>query len=357
MRSLVALLPLVLAACGSAPTPKPQPIGGTDPAKPVTVDATSWDKLEGPIQKLEIETTDPKLRAELEKVFAGELGQPIERARLRVALDEAMRNRAVAELAVRGVQIAGGIRLVIAVTPQPKLHAITARDSAGKPISLADMPNVPRPGSSLDARSLTSLVSELRDRYREQGYIAVDASWGTRPAGSGSVDVLIEVAPGEQVIVAKLEFTGTKQPVADLVRTAGKLLVLGEPLASDKLDRARVALAELYFDRGYPNVKIPLPSVSGPGRATITFAIEEGDRFKLGAIVVKGVEPKLAKRYERVATIKKGDVFSRSAIRDAANRVREAARQDGQPNAEVLPLTAVDPAAKTIGITFEVSNH
>lgn len=354
MRCLAVVIALV--ACSGTPVGKPIGGGGSGSAKPVAIDATSWDKLEGPIQKLEIEAKDPKLRAELEKLFAGELGQPLERPRLRLVLDQVMKDRAVAELAVRGIQIVGGIQLIVTVTLHPTLRALTARDSAGKAISLDDMYNKPQLGKPLDPRAVVNLTAQLRDHYRAQGFIAADASWGTRPAGPDAVDVLIEVAPGEQVVVAKLEFKGNKLPTAELVAVAGKLLVLGQPLAYDKLERAILALADLYYDRGYPNVKVPTPAVSGPGRATITFTIEEGDLFKLGAVTIKGAEAKLAKRYLRLAVIKKGDVFSRSAIRDAANRVRDAAREDGQQNAEVLPMTAVDLKAKTIGITLEISN-
>ena len=355
MRCLAIVI--ALAACSGTPTKKPIGTGGTGSATLPATDATPWDKLEGPIQKVEIEGTDPKLRAELEKLFAGELGQPLERPRLRLVLDQVMKNGEVAELAVRGVQITGGIQLVIAVKMQPKVHAITARDSAGKAISLASLSNVPQVGKPLRAREVASLTIVLRDQYREEGFIAADASWGTRPAGPGAVDILIEVAPGEQVIVTKLEMKGNTIPAADLVAAVGKFLVIGQPLAYEKMERAILAVADLYYDRGYPNVKVPTPSVSGPGKATITFTIEEGDRFKLGAITIKGAEPKLAKRYLRLTTLKKGDVFSRSAIRDAANRVRDAARQDGQQNAEVLPMTAVDLKAKTVGITLEISNH
>lgn len=355
MRALAVAI--VLAGCGSsAKKPIGDPTGG--PTKPpVAADAVAWDKLEGPIQKVAIEAKDPKLRAELEKLFAGEVGQPLERARLRGRLDEAMRVRGIAELALRGIQIAGGIELVVVVTQQPKLHALTARDSAGKAIALTGMSNVPQAGAPLDVRAVTSFSIMLRDRYREEGYVGADASWGTRPAGPDAVDVIIEVAPGEQVIVAKLEIKGNTIPSAELVAVAAKTLVIGQPLAYERVQRASLALTELYYDRGYPNVRIPTPAVSGPGKATVTFTIEEGDRFKLGTVTIKGADAKLAKRYLRLAAIKKGDVFNRSAIRDAAQRVRDAARQDGQQNAEVLPTTTVDTKAKTIGITLEISNH
>jgi outer membrane protein insertion porin family len=356
VRLAIVLAIVALAACGGTPTTKPIGTGGSGSATLPTADAVSWDKLEGPIQKVEIEVKDPKLRAELEKLFAGELGKPLERPRLRLVLDQIMRNVEVAELAVRGIQIAGGIQLVIVVTPQSKIRAITARDSAGKDIPLAGESNVPRVGKPLDTREVASLTIALRDRYRAEGFIAADASWGTRPAGPGVVDVLIEVAPGEQVIVTKLEMKGNTIPAAELVAAAGKFLVVGQPLAYEKIQRAVLAVADLYYDRGYPNVNVPTPAVSGPGKATITFTIEEGDRFKLGVVTVKGAEAKLAKRYLRLAALKKGDVFSRSAIRDAANRVRDAAREDGQQKAEVLPTTAVDLKAKTIAITLEISN-
>ena len=355
MRCLAVVI--ALAACSGPPTKKPIGTGGTGSATLPATDAVSWDKLEGPIQKVEIQVKDAKLRAELEKLFAGEVGQPLERPRLRLVLDQVMRNVEVAELSVRGIQIAGGIQLVIVVTPQAKIHAITARDSAGKDIPLASESNVPRVGKPLDAREVASLTITLRDRYRSEGFIAADASWGTRPAGPGAVDVLIEVAPGEQVIVSKLEMKGNTVPAADLVAAVGKFLVIGQPLAYEKMQRAILAVADLYYDRGYANVNVPTPAVSGPGKATITFTIEEGDRFKLGVVTVKGAEPKLAKRYLRLSTLKKGDVFSRSAIRDAAKRVRDAAREDGQQNAEVLPMTAVDLKAKTIALTLEISNH
>jgi len=337
------LVVVMLGACGGPGAPRP--IESPRPKQPVAADATTWDKLEGPIKKVEIEAKNAKLRGDIERVFAAELGQPLDRVRLRGRLDATMKLAGVAELAVRGTQIAGGIELTIEVTAQPKLHAITARDSAGKPIALTGS-DVPAVGTLLDPRLVGRLAGALRDRYRDQGFVSADASWGTRPAGSDAVDVLIEVATGEQLLVGKLEVKGNTLPTGELLKVLSAILVVGEPVAPDRVERASVALTELYYDRGYPNVQIANPTFSGAGRTTIGYTIVEGDRFKLGAITIKGVEPKLAK----------GATFSRIAIKDAAQRLRDAARQDGMANAEVLPLTKVDLKAKTIAITFEISH-
>ena len=346
-----------MLACGSSPPPKL----GTSPAdrSPVAAAATSWDKLEGTISKIEVEARDPKLASaligEIERVFAAERGQALDRSKLRDRLDAAMKLPGVAELALRGVQVEGGIHLVVEVTAQPTLHAITAKDSTGKIIPLpADAPKL---GGPLDPQAIGKLTLALRDGYREEGYLTADASWGTRPAETGAVDVMIEVASGEQVRVGKVEVKGSTLPIGDLIQPLAKILVTGEPVGQVRLNRATLTIADIYYDRGYPNVQVSRPMLTGSGPATITFTVEEGGRFKLGTLAITGGEPKLAKRYLRVTQLKKGDWFNRSAIRDASNRLREAARQDGMQNAEVLPLTNVDLAKKTIGLTFEVTNR
>ena len=371
-RTLAALAALVLGACGPAgpaadpakPVPRPGPGSGSAAgsassgsaaaaAAPAMTPAT-WDQLRGPIRAVEIAAADAALRARLQPLFAGEVGQRLERVRLRKALAAAMAAGGVADVSARGVQLAGGIKLIVDIIPQPKIRRVSARDPGGKSILLTGLSGAIF--GQLDPARMDAEVARLRESYHARGYLRAEAMWSSTLVDQGEVDIVIEIAAGEPVTIGSIDFKGSKGvPVAELRKAIEKTLVAGDPVVADRLERARLELEAHYWERGYANIAVHAPKVPEAGRADLVFWIQEGRKFKIGTVKVTGVPDPDAARYLKLFAVKQGDVFKRSAIVDGRQRVADAAVAAGNPAANVLPLTKVDLDKQTIDLTLEVT--
>jgi outer membrane protein insertion porin family len=100
-----------------------------------------------------------------------------------------------------------------------------------------------------------------------------------------------------------------------------------------------------YYDRGYVNVAVTPPVTS----ATVTFDIKEGDQFRVGKLSIKDAKPADAKKWLAALGVKKGDVFSRSAMTAGMQKLKDATAA-----VDIDPITNIDTAKKTIDVVFEI---
>jgi len=353
MRAIV--LCVALAACGGASGSHParpvqSPTGGSKPTTPTPGPAATAE-LTGSVKKVRVEGVGGSLQDQVVTALASTIGKSLDPDRLRALLVDVSNLPGVADVSVDGVQLADGIELVVAVSPQPTIRRLTAVEVGGNPIALgiAAIPD----GTVLDPKRLQTLIGSLRDRYVTSGHFGVEVAWRRVDAGAG-IDVVIEVTPGPASTIASIKFEGNTIASTVLAAQIDKLLVVGEPVVVHKIELAGQALAAFYWDRGYANVKVISPEpASGPN--TLVFKVEQGPVFRMGTITITGVPKAEHAKHLKAFGVKKGDVFNRTAIAKGRQRIVDALAAIGKPDAIVLPLSKVDISKRTIDLTLEIS--
>ncbi len=338
VRKANALL-FVLAACGGSAAPAPQ-APAPKPAAPAAPVDVAWDQLVGPIKDVSVKASDAALVSKAQGLLAGEVGKELDRTRLREATGKLFALGGVADVLVRGIQRADGISLEIEVTQQPTVHAITASPGITLPGQVAAANGLP-----LDPAMLDSLTRELRDKYLENGYVDAQVRWSTKPVGN-QVDVTIDVSPGTAIVIDKVDFTGNAHAKSDeLAKTIAANVAKGVPWRDDQVEHAELLLTGYYFDRGYVNVQVAAPRPS----TNVTFEIKEGDQFRVGKLSIKDAKPAEEKKLLAALGVKKGDIFSRTAMTNAMKKLQDATKA-----VNITPQTKVDAAKKTIDVEFEI---
>jgi outer membrane protein insertion porin family len=131
-------------------------------------------------------------------------------------------------------------------------------------------------------------------------------------------------------------------------------LFAGAAVLEDDIARAVLVLNAFYWDRGHANVRIVTPRL-GAGRIPIEFAIDEGPVFRIGAISLTGdVVPADHAMLLSTFAVNTGDLFSRTGIVDGRAAVEKALSARGS-TFEIVPLTKVDLANRTIDLTLEIT--
>jgi outer membrane protein insertion porin family len=335
----------LLAACGGTPTPVETPTLSTGSATTAPPSEVAWSELDGNIKTVTVKSDDQTQVASVKQLLAAEIGKPLDRRRLRNELSAIVGSKGIADATATAIQLADGVELVIAVKPQPALHALTAHEAGGADIPLPGL-LATAAGLPLDPSLLDKVVAELRSDYLAKGFTAVAATWKQTDTAARQVDVAIEVTPGKPSTVTSVAMKGNKKiKQADLVKVV--TIAPNSPFISDAMDNAVLALTTYYYDHGFINITVTAPAPTG-GAAVATFAITEGDQFRVGKLEVTGVPPEDAKKYLAMLTIKKGDVFSRSAVQKGIEKIQAAVAK------EVDPITHLDIVKKTIDLELAV---
>lgn len=340
----------LLAACGGSQAPVETPTLSTGSATTTAATEVTWSELDGAIKVVTVKSDDQTQVASVKLLLAGEVGKPLDRRRLRDELSQLVGSKGIADATATAIQLADGIELVITVRPEPALHALTAHEAGGADIPLPGQ-LATATGLPLDPNVLDAVVNQLREQYLAKGFTAVTATWKQTEAkqtdtAAHQVDVAIEVTPGKASTVTSVAMKGNKKlKQGDLV----KVVTIGpnSPFNSDAMDRAVVALTTYYYDHGFINITVTAPVPAGRP-AVATFVITEGDQFRLGKVEVTGVPAADARKYLAMLSIKKGDVFSRSAVQKGIQKIQAAVAK------EVDPITHLDIAKKTIDLELAV---
>ena len=80
----------------------------------------------------------------------------------------------------------------------------------------------------------------------------------------------------------------------------------------------------------------------------MVFDIKEGDQFRVGKLSIKDAKPADEKKWLALLGVKKGDIFSRTAMTTGMQKLQDATKA-----ADITPMTKVDAAKKTIDVEFD----
>lgn len=143
-----------------------------------------------------------------------------------------------------------------------------------------------------------------------------------------------------------VELVGNRQVPSDEIFAAMQVLQ-GGSFNQELLEYDVLVLSALYYDRGYLEVRIPPPVVdrSHDREVRIELAIDEGPRYR-----VKSVEAYEDRDGLRCAPmggwsspLAPGDVFYRSDLVSALQRLRRRYRDRGYAKVEAVPRVWLDP--------------
>lgn len=123
--------------------------------------------------------------------------------------------------------------------------------------------------------------------YRNAGFenVVVRGSYEER---QHIMDVTIRIQEGVQSVVGAISFENN-HAVSDQDLENAVALKEGDTYAPVAVDEARAAITQLYYSRGYPDVRVETDTQSlETDQMRVTFRISEGSPYRIGNILVSG---------------------------------------------------------------------
>ena len=260
----------------------------------------------------------------------------------------------------------GGIVLVFQVTGKPKIRrlAVTGAEHIGnkKVRNLLEIGS----GDRADAALLGQKAQKVRDHYRKEYYPDANLTWtfATVPDQPEFADVDIAVAEGKPAVVRKIRFKGNRHATGRELRkmmqqrqsnwlsffTSAGMYEPGR-LAAD-----REQIRKVFMDKGYLGAVVGEPAMAYVSRKKIdiTFQIDEGPLYKMGAWRLGGVTLFPTGEVARGVTVPAGAVASLAGIDKSAQNVRDFFGSRGYIKTEVAPRVALDTNAATAAVSYQV---
>lgn len=268
----------------------------------------------------------------------------------------------------------------------------------------------------LNASDVNRNVQYIREKYVEKGYYLVVVDPVITPVGDDMVELTFDITEGRKVVVQTIDITGndnvTDRKIRRFMQTKqGGLapwLTNSGTFDETLLDADMQVVRSVFLEEGYADIAVDPPKVYlSPDRRTITVTIHvvEGTRYKLGRLKVEGdfvpeegltagaakqvldgeTARTVRERWEQAQAdaeaagldappadwdqdvkrrpldfreqnpaMETGDWFKLTTMQTAMQSLQDLYGDQGYAFANVVPLTATDPATGLIDITFDV---
>jgi outer membrane protein insertion porin family len=198
------------------------------------------------------------------------------------------------------------------------------------------------------ARALVHDDAErIIELYRQRGYFAVRVDPKTIRARQERVNLVFEINEGDKLGVRQILFIGNNAYAANKLKgeiKSGETNLLSflfgnDVYNTDRIEADRDLLRRFYLAHGYADVRVrSAASYEAEKKGIVlTFAIDEGPRYRLGRVEVlshlKSVDADAVNRYLRTHP---GETYNADAVKKTVEDATLGLAKNGEPFAAVL---------------------
>jgi outer membrane protein assembly factor BamA len=173
-------------------------------------------------------------------------------------------------------------------------------------------------GRDYDQLAVQEFVKKaVASLYHERGYLR--ASLQSPEAqlidggAAGPVRVVIAATEGMQYRLGSVKWSGNRSiPTEDLA--AGVKLEAGQPADQSRLQEAANMAADLYSSHGFVLAHVTTEATFEDADSTVnfTFSVDEGDQYRMGQLLLNGVDPQHVARILHDVRLRAGDPYDAS---------------------------------------------
>jgi outer membrane protein insertion porin family len=237
--------------------------------------------------------------------------------------------------------------------------------------------------SQYDPTKIKLAETAIKQLLAEHGHQFATIKTDVKTIPPANVQVNFSIKEGPEVKVGKIEFVGNTHISGIYLRRSMKNLrpigipysLIFENLFSQTYDSAKLEedserVRQAYRDRGYANAAVEQPNTqirdqgglnwftfrpSKGKRVDIQMTIEEGGRYRLGAITFTGNKQITnTKALRSTFAIKDGDWFNATLLYKGMESLKKAYGSLGYINAAPIPRIVPDEQKKTVSVNMDI---
>lgn len=259
---------------------------------------------------------------------------------------------------------ATGKKVLFRVVEKPIISSLTytGQDDI-KEKELKEVVNI-QERSILNPAKVDAGVEAIKALYKSKGYydtkVTADISY---PNPENAVVAYI-IDEGDKIFIKEINFEGNQafddDELADQIETSEKWfmswLTSAGLLKPDQIKQDAGRIVTFYHNNGYLEAKIGEPVITQEEKwYYVTFKIEEGPRFRLGTIDIKGDLISDKEKILNLLSIRDAEFLSRQQLRNDVLKITDYYAERGYAFADVKPKMNKSETGKRVDITIDIT--
>ncbi|WP_367714801.1 outer membrane protein assembly factor BamA [Nitratireductor sp. GISD-1A_MAKvit] len=223
-----------------------------------------------------------------------------------------------------------------------------------------------QPRKSFSMQAMQADEEAIREAYRRIGRDDATVTGRTQQLDDGRVNVIFEVQEGGRTKIAAINFVGNnafrdgrlKDVIATKQSNFLSFLMRNDIYDENRLRADEETLRRFYYNRGYADFRVISATADldeTENAYTLTFTVEEGERYRFGNIdvetTISGIEPETLR--SRIET-RQGNVYSAKNVEDSIIALTEEVAGSGYAFAQVTPRGNRNFETREIDVVYSI---
>lgn len=220
-------------------------------------------------------------------------------------------------------------------------------------------------GSFFQGHYVPEDIRIIKQMYQDKGYYFTQVKPKFYDVENNQIDVEFQVEEGDKIKITQINFVGNKnftsRKLRGVIQTSTQdiisILTDSGTYRKDILKVDVLKLETFYNDNGFLRVRVFDPRVEVDKerrKIYVTYYLEEGERYQVGSIDVKGDNIYKEADIRKIITLKPKETFSRSRFRENLFEVSNLYSKKGYAFVNVIPHTTINDQTRTVDIKMEV---
>jgi outer membrane protein insertion porin family len=218
-------------------------------------------------------------------------------------------------------------------------------------------------GSILNTFKIRSNIARIEDLYKEKNYHNVKVTYKIHHLEHNQADLEFNIDEGEKVLIKSIKFEGNNaysdKELKKIIKTSEKgffsWITSSGDLKTEDLDQDITKLSSFYYNHGYIQARVGEPQIKYKGNwIYITIKIDEGPRFKVGKVDIKGDMVLSKDELIKQLKITKETYYNREIVRNDVLSLTDLYSDEGYAYADISPTIDKDFKHLKVNITYVI---
>jgi outer membrane protein insertion porin family len=217
-------------------------------------------------------------------------------------------------------------------------------------------------GAFVDELKLKDAKDALWGFYVKKGYPDADIKTEVKRLddSSNKADVVFTVNESGSLRVREIAVRGNAvypdAKIRKIMKTKKRWMFNAGVFKKKELEDDMERIASFYKSKGFADVKVgnSIEKDQDKGRIRVLITIEEGKRYLIGSVVMKGCAKIPEDTVRKALYLKKGDIYSEQGVYEQIGKLTEVYYDEGYIFTQVEPLSFVNQENNLVDLTLDV---